>query len=90
MNRQIREGFDRAATASARVAARVLYDRFAPKPAPPIAIAQLAQLFFGSTRRALSKLGDPGDIDAHLVRAIEHWQASTAIELKRLYREAAQ
>jgi hypothetical protein len=72
------------------ISARVLHDQFAPKPPPSIAIAQLAQLFFDSTRRALSKLGDPGDIDAHLVRAIEHWQASTAIELKRLYREAAQ
>ena len=59
MNRQEREGFDRAATASAQVAARVLHGQFAPKAPTFTAIAELAQGFHNSARRGWKRSESP-------------------------------
>jgi hypothetical protein len=64
MNRQEREGFDRAATASAQVAACVLHGQFAPKAPTFTAIAELAQGFHNSARRALETIGE-SDVTAY-------------------------
>jgi hypothetical protein len=88
MNRQTREGFDRVATASARVAARVLHDQFKPKAPTFTAIAEIAQAFHDSTRRALETIGE-SDVAAYLEQAVERWQVSVVSELQRLYRPEA-
>jgi hypothetical protein len=85
MNRQTREGFDHAATAAARVAARVLYDQFKPKAPTFTAIAEIAQAFHDSTVRALQTIG-VSDVAPYLEQAIERWQVSVVTELQRLYR----
>ena len=50
---------------------------FAPKAPPPIAIAEVAQAIGAS------------EVGLHLVRAIDGWQTSVAVELKQLYRQEA-
>jgi hypothetical protein len=86
MNRQTRQGFDRAATASARVAARVLYDQFKPKAPTFTAIADVAQRFHDSTLRTLETIGE-SDVAAYVEEAVDRWRVKVAIELERLHRQ---
>jgi hypothetical protein len=85
VNQHERQGFDRAAAAAACVAAQVLYDQYKPGAPPFAAIAEIAQRFHDSTRRALQALGE-ADVEAHLIRAVDHWQTSVVTELERLHR----
>jgi hypothetical protein len=46
----------------------------------------MAQRFHDSTRRTLELIGE-SDVEAHCVRALDHWQTSVATELRKLYRQ---
>jgi hypothetical protein len=85
MNQHEREGFDRAATASARTAARALYDQFKPKALTFTAIVELARAFHDSTLRALQTIDEPV-VATYLEQALERWQVDVVIALERLYR----